>query len=543
MGRNAHIFLVFIIKFTLKIRLYDIIVKKQKNHKAGGIKMKKNIKFYKEININGNTFFADGHVNNSHKSEDQKYRNHIFLDFDLSDKEKPLNKNELVNIVKKMEPTLIKTNAYGVLFTGNGIHIEYLFDINVPLKYGHSYKELYRYLISKFNTIISHFRLKVDYSCETISKLDRVPESINAKNGKVVEWLWKNEYARLDHRLLTNIKIITKDNIKLDDVNVDKIQYLKTELNTKRKSKEELIGESFMSDLVKVMYKYVYDCDVDTNKSFKCVIHKENKPSVFIANNRYFDLHNEKGKSKSIVDLFYSFILNEDVIVHEDAYAKYFHSMIDILNITFEDTASQYNRIKSYMNDVQTVLKTQLNRSQINRAMQIIKELALYNVVHNKNSEFLLSERFLSEYAMMDNATANKITQLLVSSNLIKRKYVLVKNKRIELKDFVNDGSTYFTYVYDINLNNDPIKWVAIVKNVLSKISIKQICKRVLNAFFNTDMILGRSDSFSQGELQFERKQTSSDDINKKFSMNLKLFKLKMINIFLLDNKAIYNIS
>jgi hypothetical protein len=291
------------------------------------------------------------------------------------------------------------------------------------------------------------------------------------------------------------------------------------------------------------MYKYVYDCDVDTNKSFKCVIHKENKPSVFIANNRYFDLHNEKGKSKSIVDLFYSFILNEDVIVHEDAYAKYFHSMIDILNITFEDTASQYNRIKSYMNDVQTVLKTQLNRSQINRAMQIIKELALYNVVHNKNSEFLLSERFLSEYAMMDNATANKITQLLVSSNLIKRKYVLVKNKRIELKDFVNDGSTYFTYVYDINLNNDPIKWVAIVKNVLSKISIKQICKRVLNAFFNTDMILGRSDSFSQGELQFERKQTSSDDINKKFAMNLKLFKLKMINIFLLDNKAIYNIS
>jgi hypothetical protein len=504
--------------------------------------MIQHIKFYNTHKLNNNSFFSDGHINNSHRAEDQRLRRHIFLDFDLSDKENSLTTHSLKSIVEEMKPILEKTNAYGVLFTGNGIHVEYLFDINTPIKYGHRYKELYEELVSNYTNIISQFGLNVDHSCNLIYKLDRIPGSINPKNGKKVEWLWLNEDARLDHTVLTGIKIITKENSKLNHINEEKLKFIKTELNSKRKNKEEITSKTFMEDLVKVMYKYVYNEQVDTDRSFKCVIHKESNPSSFIEKDRYFDYHVSKGRSKSVLDLFYSFITDEDVIVHDDIYARYFHSMIDLLNITFEETASMYRRTKEFMKDVENNFKSSLNRKPVERVLSVIKDLVLNNITHNSNVEFLLSERFLAEYALMDNATANKITQLLTASNLIKRKYVLVRGKKVELKDFVNDGKVYFTYVYELNTNLDIIKWVSVVKNILIKISIKSISKKVLSVFFNTDMIIGKSDGFSQPEIKFEKKN-SSDDINKKFNFMKNMFRIRWTNILNLDMKIIYNIS
>jgi hypothetical protein len=216
--------------------------------------------------------------------------------------------------------------------------------------------------------------------------------------------------------------------------------------------------------------------------------------------------------------------------------------MIDLLNITFEETASMYRRTKEFMKDVENNFKSSLNRKPVERVLSVIKDLVLNNITHNSNVEFLLSERFLAEYALMDNATANKITQLLTASNLIKRKYVLVRGKKVELKDFVNDGKVYFTYVYELNTNLDIIKWVSVVKNILIKISIKSISKKVLSVFFNTDMIIGKSDGFSQPEIKFEKKN-SSDDINKKFNFMKNMFRIRWTNILNLDMKIIYNIS
>jgi len=453
--------------------------------------------FFSKINMlgfftkNDNYFFSDGHkgkYSGDHDKNSQIVRSHFYLDPDVKDGVDATDYED--NIIKFAQDT----NAFGVLKTGTSYHVEYLFDKTINVKY---FKKHFQNYINKLYSIMSEYidekYFTFDSKSCSICALDRAPLHINPTTGEKVIWVWYD----IDNTIKVSdvIGYTVLDKTSFDNFQIDskKISILKENKSLKLiNSKSDIFSEQYFKNVVNTISKNMYGTIQNLDKSFLCVLHEEKQPSaqfqVVNGTVRYSDFHNSTSVSKDFLSFIYSYLTGQDVVVDSDSYGIYFHNYIDIMEIKILSSKDKIAKI----NECFSMLYGYMGKKYkpLKRVLEAIKAVAIDNENHGSDC-FMASERFISEIAVLDISDTNKLMNLLVAVNFLKRKAVVecnIFNKTystpISIDEYDYDEKRLITYVYELNLAIDPEKVVNTIQVFLSKYSISQISKFKLIDFF-----------------------------------------------------------
>lgn len=436
---------------------------------------------------NDNHFFSDGHKG-FHLKENQVNRSHFYLDPDVKD---GVDATEYEDSIIKFAQD---TNAFGVLKTGTSYHIEYLFNKPINVKYLKNHFEAY---VNKLYTTMSEYVDEKDFkfdrkSC-SLAALDRMPLSMNPTTGTQVIWVWSNIDNRIQVSDVIGYNLLNESSFEEFSISSEKIELLKNNpLLRLINSKSDIFSEQYFKNVVNTISKNMYGTIQNLDKSFLCVLHEEKQPSaqfqVVNGTVRYSDFHNSTSVSKDFLSFIYSYLTGQDVVVDSDSYGIYFHNYIDIMEIKILSSKDKIAKI----NECFSMLYGYMGKKYkpLKRVLEAIKAVAIDNENHGSDC-FMASERFISEIAVLDISDTNKLMNLLVAVNFLKRKAVVecnIFNKTystpISIDEYDYDEKRLITYVYELNLAIDPEKVVNTIQVFLSKYSISQISKFKLIDFF-----------------------------------------------------------
>jgi len=463
--------------------IIDIIKNRSKRlyYNFFALKFKHNYKIVKITNgLHKEYFFAEGleNTNKSHKIDNLSYVGHMFLDIDLKDKNIDFSQLEnKTKFIKEISSFAEETGAFGILFTGRGFHIEYLFDSPIHKRYANQLQKIFKEKFEQLEKVLKQYpQFFVDTNALSLYKLDRVPGTTNGKSGLKVKWIWFNDRN----------PFLKKEDV-IGFAEIDKA----TDINVLK----------FMYKFVNFMHYNLYGENIlYNNDKLKCILHKEEYPSAMLQLKKkhlgYVDFHLEPGKgiSKNSLELMWSFLTDKSVVISTDMYGKMSYMLLNVLDITLEDYKKQASKHDTEIEEILSFIKTnRILKRHKTLATKIEAILLLYKekVKNGSNNSIMLSERFVSEFTNIDLKEVNRLLMTLNAVGLLKRTHIYYMNTGIveDIQTEEQKDDVFFTYYYKIP---ETININSIINNlikVFKKYNLQQITKYLLVHIFGKKLL------------------------------------------------------